>query len=331
MTGHRSSASCSGASSARSACTTQLRRGPARARRRPGFAEGQDFTVQNTSWAGASGSLVSTARDLGRFYRALARGRLLAPAQLAAMQTCDPAAQGYGLGLYPITTSCGEAWGHNGAVPGYYAQAYASEDGRRRGRVLVNLQPLSSARRPRSSARSSRRIAREERGANPPDRGEAVPAGSSPRRWRSRARRSTRSRRSATRRRCRWRSRWRGISGNPWKRCSMQTRDITRSRWWMPGVRAVHRRAHVRRVRDRRRRRPEARSRSGSWPSSAALFRSGAAARRCAGIGGPERDERWEMIDLRAVRLHRHRADRLHHRRAGCTRSRAARTAARTR
>ena len=37
----------------------------------PGFGEGEDFTVQNTSWAGASGSLVSTARDLGRFYRAL--------------------------------------------------------------------------------------------------------------------------------------------------------------------------------------------------------------------------------------------------------------------
>ena len=109
----------------------------------PGFAEGKDFTVQNTSWAGASGALVSTARDLGRFYRALARGRLLAPAQLKAMTTLDPAAQGYGFGLFPISTPCGTAWGHNGLLPGYDAQAYVSEDGRRRVVVLVNLQPLS--------------------------------------------------------------------------------------------------------------------------------------------------------------------------------------------
>ena len=108
----------------------------------PGFGDGQDFTVQNTSWAGASGSLVSTARDLGRFYSALARGRLLAPAQLAAMRTVDQAAQGYGLGLYPVSTPCGTPWGHNGKVPGYYAQAYAT-NGRRRVAVLVNLQPLS--------------------------------------------------------------------------------------------------------------------------------------------------------------------------------------------
>ena len=59
------------------------------------------------------------------------------------MKTVDPAADGYGLGLYPVKTPCGEPWGHNGKVPGYFAQAYASEDGRRRVAVLVNLQPLS--------------------------------------------------------------------------------------------------------------------------------------------------------------------------------------------
>ncbi len=109
----------------------------------PGFGEGEDFTVQNTSWAGAAGSLVSTVRDVGRFYRALLTGKLLAPAQLAAMKTVDLAADGYGLGLYPVKTPCGEPWGHNGKVPGYFAQAYASEDGRRRVAVFVNLQPLS--------------------------------------------------------------------------------------------------------------------------------------------------------------------------------------------
>ena len=110
----------------------------------PGVAEGQDVTLQDTSWAGASGALVSTARDLGRFNHALLSGRLLAAAQLAAIQTRDAVAGAYGLGLFSITTSCGEAWGHNGAVPGYLAHAYASEAGRRRAVVLVNRQPLSA-------------------------------------------------------------------------------------------------------------------------------------------------------------------------------------------
>ena len=109
----------------------------------PGHGAGQDFTVQNTSWAGASGALVSTARDLARFYRALLGGRLLEPAQLAAMKTPAPVAGGYGLGLFKVSTPCGEPWGHNGMVPGYFAQAYASEDGRRQVAVLVNQQPLS--------------------------------------------------------------------------------------------------------------------------------------------------------------------------------------------
>jgi D-alanyl-D-alanine carboxypeptidase len=109
----------------------------------PGYAEGKNFTVQNTSWAGASGSMVSTARDLARFYRALLRGKLLEPEQLAAMKTRDPVAGEYGLGLYTVKTPCGEPWGHNGMVPGYFAQAYASDDGKRRVAVFVNRQPLS--------------------------------------------------------------------------------------------------------------------------------------------------------------------------------------------
>ncbi len=63
----------------------------------PGLAPGPP---QNTSWAGASGALVSTAHDLARFYRALLSGRVLAPAQLAAMKTRDPVAGPYGLGLF---------------------------------------------------------------------------------------------------------------------------------------------------------------------------------------------------------------------------------------
>jgi D-alanyl-D-alanine carboxypeptidase len=98
---------------------------------------------QNTSWAGASGALVSTARDLARFYHALLSGRVLKSAQLAAMKTTDPVAGDYGLGLFTVPASCGPAWGHNGAVPGFVAHAYASPDGARQVVVLVNGEPQS--------------------------------------------------------------------------------------------------------------------------------------------------------------------------------------------
>jgi D-alanyl-D-alanine carboxypeptidase len=108
----------------------------------PGFVERENVTVQDTSWAGAAGALVSTARDLERFYRALLSGRLLPPAQLAEMKTRDPAAGPYGLGLFTVRVSCGEFWGHDGSVPGYLAHAYTN--GRRSVVVLVNRHPLSA-------------------------------------------------------------------------------------------------------------------------------------------------------------------------------------------
>ena len=79
--------------------------------------QGQDLTVQNTSWAGAAGAVVSSARDLATFYGSL--DKLLPRQQYAAMHTGS-----YGLGLFPIETRCGTAWGHNGSVPGYYTDAF---------------------------------------------------------------------------------------------------------------------------------------------------------------------------------------------------------------
>ncbi len=81
---------------------------------------------QNTSWAGASGALVSTARDLDRFYRTLLRSPLG-----QSMKTDDT----YGYGLFKVQASCGWFWGHDGVVPGYMAQAYT--DGKRSAVVLV--------------------------------------------------------------------------------------------------------------------------------------------------------------------------------------------------
>ena len=59
------------------------------------------------------------------------------------MTTLDPAARATASGCSRSGRRAATPWGHNGRVPGYYAQAYASADGRRRVAVLVNLQPLS--------------------------------------------------------------------------------------------------------------------------------------------------------------------------------------------
>jgi CubicO group peptidase (beta-lactamase class C family) len=91
---------------------------------------------QNTSWAGAAGALVSTARDLDRFYR-----HVVSSPRYAAMKTLDPVAGSYGLGLFKVQTSCGWFWGHNGIVPGYLAHAYT--DGKRSAVVLVTGSELS--------------------------------------------------------------------------------------------------------------------------------------------------------------------------------------------
>ena len=91
---------------------------------------------QNTSWAGAAGAIVSTARDLDRFYR-----RIVSAPEYAAMKTLDPVAGPYGLGLFKVRASCGEFWGHDGAVPGHLTHAYT--DGRRSVVVLATRAPLS--------------------------------------------------------------------------------------------------------------------------------------------------------------------------------------------
>jgi D-alanyl-D-alanine carboxypeptidase len=103
----------------------------------PGFVGETDVSVQNTSWAGASGALVSSARDLARFYGSL--HKLLPRRQLAAMHTGS-----YGLGLFPLELTCGVAWGHNGAVAGYFTNAFTR--GAKSAVVLVNQYPTDEPR-----------------------------------------------------------------------------------------------------------------------------------------------------------------------------------------
>ncbi|MFC4470726.1 serine hydrolase domain-containing protein [Streptomyces xiangluensis] len=99
-----------------------------------------DVTVLNPSAGGAAGAMISTTADLSHFYQALLGGKLLRPAQLAAMKTTvraselDPGWAGarYGLGLMEVPLSCGGVYyGHGGDIPGYTTRNGFSADGRR--------------------------------------------------------------------------------------------------------------------------------------------------------------------------------------------------------
>src|SRR5262245_2748069 len=70
----------------------------------------------NLLWAAAG--IVSTARDLARFFSALLSGRLVSSASLDTMERTvhDPAGpERYGLGLLAFDLSCGSFWGKTSA------------------------------------------------------------------------------------------------------------------------------------------------------------------------------------------------------------------------
>ncbi|WP_407556014.1 serine hydrolase domain-containing protein [Streptomyces sp. Pv4-95] len=106
------------------------------------FGAGIDVTVLNSSMAVGSGSVISTAHDLNRFYAALLGGRLLASAQLDEMTTSVNAPElgvRYGLGLAEIPLSCGGSYfGHRGELLGYITWGGATRDGTRTAVVYVS-------------------------------------------------------------------------------------------------------------------------------------------------------------------------------------------------
>jgi D-alanyl-D-alanine carboxypeptidase len=106
-----------------------------------------DTTAWSPSWAWAAGAVVSTARDIARFYQALLGGELLGPAQLAVMRTTVAirgTADEYGLGLQKVSLPCAAAWGHGGSVPGYLTLAVSSANAARQAVVLVNASPTTT-------------------------------------------------------------------------------------------------------------------------------------------------------------------------------------------
>ena len=111
-----------------------------------------DSALLNPALASAAGGIRASAEDEADFYRGLFSGKLLPRAQLAAMESTSATAGAYGLGIMPtggyeyewhrytktINTSCGRAWGHGGAFPGYYQLPISSPDGSRQAVLLVN-------------------------------------------------------------------------------------------------------------------------------------------------------------------------------------------------
>jgi D-alanyl-D-alanine carboxypeptidase len=106
-----------------------------------------DFTVQNPSWAGAAGALVSTLPDLTSFFRALLGGQLLPPRLLAEMATMVEVPPGsiplplyhrYGLGLLEVETPAGPLLGNAGGIPGFLSIVLSTPDGRRKLGLMIN-------------------------------------------------------------------------------------------------------------------------------------------------------------------------------------------------
>lgn len=89
-----------------------------------------DFSVYTPTVFGAAGAMISSTRDLQRFFDELLFGDLLDKDALTQMQTTVPTDFGvieYGLGLmkYPL---CGTFWGHEGVVWGQTSLHLTSAD-----------------------------------------------------------------------------------------------------------------------------------------------------------------------------------------------------------
>lgn len=124
------------------------------ARGKPDGAGNFDSAALTPAYGWSAGGIRATAEDEADFFRGLFSGRLLPAAQVAAMQDTSATGGAYGLGIMPtgghesawraftqtITTSCGRAWGHGGAFPGYYQLPISSPDGSRQAVLLVNTE-----------------------------------------------------------------------------------------------------------------------------------------------------------------------------------------------
>ena len=96
----------------------------------------------------ASGGMVSTPTELGRFMRGYVKGRLFGRGLRREQrdwvdghsEPIGPGSNSAGLALFRYRLSCGTVYGHTGNFPGYTQFAAASSNGRRSATVSVNVQ-----------------------------------------------------------------------------------------------------------------------------------------------------------------------------------------------
>ena len=96
----------------------------------------------------ASGGMVSTPRELGRFIRGYVRGRLFGRRLRRAQrdwvdghsEPIGPGSNSAGLALFRYRLGCGTVYGHTGNFFGTTQFAAASSNGRRSATVSVNVQ-----------------------------------------------------------------------------------------------------------------------------------------------------------------------------------------------
>ena len=97
----------------------------------------------------ASGAIVSTPLEVGRFTRAYLRGSFFGAAQKRAQMRfvpgdsvpAGPGTNEAGLALFRYTTRCGRVYGHTGSFYGFAQWTAASADGKRSVTTTLNIMP----------------------------------------------------------------------------------------------------------------------------------------------------------------------------------------------
>ena len=122
----------------------------------------------NPALAWASGGIVSTPADIGRFFRGYVGGRLFDPAVRASQTFVSgnssppgPGDNSHGLAVFRYRTGCGTVFGHTGSYPGYRLFAASSRNGRRSVVFTANAQivPGSGSPEVSDSIRRAQRLA----------------------------------------------------------------------------------------------------------------------------------------------------------------------------
>ena len=106
-----------------------------------------DTSVVDPSRSWAAAGMVSTVPDLARFFRALYNGKLFPMPLVREMQKVTGRSGTWGLGLGMLVTRlhCGNAFGQDGFVDGYFTWAKFNRDGSR-GAIVTIVSSVGDAR-----------------------------------------------------------------------------------------------------------------------------------------------------------------------------------------